>query len=195
MSESIEKPPPTTADLLDEEPRASAAPETLGSDNATIQEIEKKDAPAATEDFQINVQVLTDRALRFLATASNESLGACLIGLGATTYLVLGRVGLVLIGMVGGVVLHATWEGQVHAEGEHKSQEQNVRRRETGISVVQKVLSWRENAHEKDAVDTEESNTQLKLYSGKKLDYSEFRPETAAALTEFTDAVIRDYVR
>lgn len=57
------------------------------------------------------VRRLTDAALSFLSNASNETLGACAIGLCATTYLALGRVGLVLIGTVAGVVLHATWEG------------------------------------------------------------------------------------
>ena len=34
----------------------------------------------------------------------------------------------------------------------------------------------------------------VQLYSGNGLDFSGFQPETAAALTDFTDAIIRDYV-
>src|SRR3954451_11700486 len=52
----------------------------------------------------INSSAAIDATLRFFATASNETLGACVVGLCASTYLVLGRVGLVLIGAVGGVV-------------------------------------------------------------------------------------------
>ena len=62
-------------------------------------------------------QDLTSYALNFLSNASNETLGACFVGLGATTYLVLGRIGLVLIGVVGGVVLHATWDGDATDKG------------------------------------------------------------------------------
>lgn len=143
-----------------------------------------------------DVKALTDRALRFLATASNETLGACLVGLGAGTYLILGRVGLVLIGVVGGVVLHATWEGHAHdSEGEaQKGKSSDVRRRELGAHVASRVLDWRDKTGKPDE-DAAGSDLSLKLYSGKSLDYSEFKPETAAALTELTDAVVRDYVK
>ena len=139
----------------------------------------------------------TDKALVWLSNATNEQLGACLVGLGASTYLVFGRVGLVLIGVVGGVVLHATWEGSNGngAAGEAGLKELS-RRREVGIDVAQRVLDWREKrsaeAAGQDATDplglgiTEQS---------KAVDFSEFKPETAAALEAFTDAVIRDYVK
>ncbi|KAF2846767.1 hypothetical protein T440DRAFT_482359 [Plenodomus tracheiphilus IPT5] len=146
----------------------------------------------------VDVKALTDRALHFLATASNETLGACLVGLGAGTYLILGRVGLVLIGVVGGVVLHATWEGhsQHGASKETQGKGAEARRRELGVDIAHRVLDWRTKhaqgagSHERNA-----SSLSLKLYSGTKLDYSDFKPETAAALTELTDAVIRDYVK
>src|SRR5690242_15354889 len=54
----------------------------------------------------VNTSAAIDATLRFFANASNETLGACVVGLCASTYLVLGRFGLVLIGAVGGVVLH-----------------------------------------------------------------------------------------
>ncbi|KZM23822.1 phosphatidylinositol binding [Ascochyta rabiei] len=145
-----------------------------------------------------DVKALTDRALQFLATASNETLGACLVGLGAGTYLILGRVGLVLIGVVGGVVLHATWEGQSQTgeSPEQKGRSSESRKRELGAHVAHRILDWRDNrAQEKQEGDTGSLDLSVKLYSGKKLDFSEFKPETAAALTELTDAVIRDYVK
>ncbi|KAH6644397.1 PXA domain-containing protein [Boeremia exigua] len=143
-----------------------------------------------------DVKALTDRALQFLATASNETLGACLIGLGAGTYLILGRVGLVLIGVVGGVVLHATWEGQSqHGEGTGlKGKNSEALKRELGAQVANRILDWRGQKDTQDG-DKEDSDLSLKLYSGRNLDYSEFKPETAAALTELTDAVVRDYVK
>lgn len=146
----------------------------------------------------VDVKALTDRTLRFLATASNETLGACLVGLGAGTYLILGRVGLVLIGVVGGVVLHATWEGQSHGDSntDEQGKSAEARRRELGLDIAHRVLDWRgTRAAENGARRDIGSDLSLKLYSGKTLDYFEFKPQTAAALTELTDAVIRDYVK
>lgn len=150
------------------------------------------------EDAPIDWRVLADRVLHFLSTATNETLGACLVGLGAGTYLILGRVGLILIGVVGGVVLHATWEGHAHANrGDGKGQALESRRREAGIDVAHRILDWREKeAKGKDAQpDEADTDLSVKLYSGQKVDFSDFRPETAAALTELTEAVIRDYVK
>lgn len=136
----------------------------------------------------------TDATLRFFATASNETLGACAVGLCASTYLILGRVGLVVIGAVGGVVLHATWESQLNSEGNFEGVSDR-RRRELGAEVVKRVLDWREGR-----VDTgDDEETDLLKVEGSAipdaLDYRDFRPETRAALTGFTDAVIRDYVK
>lgn len=148
----------------------------------------------------VDIKSLTDRALHFLATATNETLVACFVGLGAGTYLFLGRVGLVLIGVAGGVVLHATWEGQSQSGDSDALQgtKTDARRRELGVHVAARILDWRDSRAKDKAqpdVDNGMSDMSLKLYSGKTLDYSEFKPETAAALTELTDAVIRDYVK
>jgi hypothetical protein len=145
-----------------------------------------KDAQDASA---LDVKALTDRTLHFLATASNETLGACLVGLGAGTYFILGRVGLVLIGVVGGVVLHATWEGQ-SKDGEEKGKG----RRELGVDVALRVLDWRDTRPLEQGAG-EGDDLSVQLLAGKTLDFSEFQPETAAALTELTDAVIRDYVK
>ncbi|KAK4974801.1 hypothetical protein LTR28_009879 [Elasticomyces elasticus] len=141
-------------------------------------------APATLQD-------LTDRALRFLSTASSETLGACLVGLGAVAYVVLGRVGLVLIGVVAGVVLHATWESSIdERRGDGAPEGEKRRRRVLGLDVIRRVLDWREDAGSKDGEDSDEDAIrQVKLYAGDTLDYSTFRPKTQAALNAFTDAV------
>lgn len=145
----------------------------------------------------LDVKALTDRTLHFLATASNETLGACLAGLGAGTYLILGRVGLVLIGVVGGVVLHATWEGHHGGDSrETQGKSADARKRQLAVDIAQRVLDWRsDKTHEQSHTRDASSDFNVQLYSGKTLDYSDFKPETAAALTELTDAVIRDYVK
>lgn len=157
------------------------------------------DQPDDTQSLKAALRSAADKALEFLSNASNEQLGACLVGLGATTYFVFGRVGLVLIGVVGGVVLHATWEGS-HGngtDGEAKLRELS-RRREVGIDVARRVLDWRENRRPSDASPDSVSDVALGLglhAQSKAIDFSDFRPETAAALNEFADAVIRDYVK
>lgn len=162
-------------------------------------ESDQQSAPIKTASASAAAQLqdLTDRALRFLSNASNETLGACLIGLSATTYLVLGRVGLVLIGVVGGIALHATWEASLYGHGgKSTAQEKEAnRKRELGLDVTRRVFAWRqENKAEEDELDS--TSTQLvRPLSDKRLDFSAFQPETATALTAFTNAIIRDYVK
>lgn len=141
-------------------------------------------------------RALVDAALDFLSTASNETLGACLFGLLGGTYLILGRVGLVLIGIAGGVVLHATWESHAQGDLHGPDQTREARRRELGVDVAHRLLSRRDRRGQDGKDDNDDdADLRVRLYSGQELDFSDFRPETAAALTELTDAVIRDYVK
>ncbi|KAM3414135.1 Meiotically up-regulated gene 122 protein [Cercospora zeina] len=145
------------------------------------------DAPPATNPLQS----FLDKGLHFLSTASNETLGACLVGLGATTYVVLGRVGLMVIGVAGGVVLHATWDGSRGDRGDETRRAEADRRREAGVDVIKRVLAWRTSSREQTAQAEEDSS---RVYARQALDYSSFGPEAAAALEAFTTAVIKDYV-
>jgi len=137
------------------------------------------------QDSSVSVRTVTDGVLSFLGTASNEKLGACLVGLGAVTYVVLGRLGLVLIGALGGVVLHATWEGRSHV-GRDQDTEQK-RRKEAGVEVAQRLLAWHSS---RKALERE-----TKSDDQEHADFSSFEPEIGKALDTLTDAVIRDYVR
>lgn len=148
------------------------------------------------QSLQLSAQRLTDQALQFLSTASNETLGACLVGLGATTYFLLGRVGLVLIGVAGGVVLHATWEGASSTADEEGKARDEKRRKETGLEVVHRVLGQRAQlVTSGGTTDGVESGVDVEIHSGEALNFSDFPPEVRKALDEFTDAVIRDYVK
>ena len=150
------------------------------------------DAKPASQAFGVSVKArdLTSRALDFLSNASNETLGACVVALAASTWLVLGRLGLLIIGIVGGVVLHATWEGDRPGQVNDEARAAEARkRREKGLEIVARVLDWRESR------DTEENADSTPEQLQKLRDFSRFRPETRAALTGLTDAVIRDYVR
>ena len=135
-----------------------------------------------------------DSALHFLASASNETLGACLVGLGALTYLVLGRVGLLLIGIVCGVTLHATWERNGETSTGHAAAEVK-RRRDIGLEIVHRILDWRERNHSSLLKNDETQDIDVLLSSGKGLDFYDFKPATGTALSDLVDAVIRDYVK
>lgn len=138
------------------------------------------------------LQNLADKSLHFLAHASNETLGACLVGLGATTYLILGRVGLVVIGLAGGVVLHATWEGTRNDDRDEATKMAELqRKREAGVEVVKRLLDWRDSK----ANMTKSAREELSVSPGAELGYSGFEPNTAEALEQLTNAVITDYVR
>jgi hypothetical protein len=146
-------------------------------------------SPPPPSTKPLTTTAVVDATLKFFATASNETLGACAVGLCASTYLVLGRVGLVLIGAVGGIVLHATWDSQYGGRSSEEKSEVERRKKELGIEVANRVLTWR---NEKRATRSESDDEQE---DAKVLDYSEFQPETRAALNNLTDAVMRDYVR
>lgn len=125
---------------------------------------------------------LTTRALKFFSTASTETIGAITVGLLACTYLALGRLGLVLIGIILGVALHAAWEKQSSSPGADDEM-----RREKGLDVIKRLLDLREVAT-RDAVEDADSGALVNSFAS-------FRPETAAALESLVDAVIRDYVK
>lgn len=149
-----------------------------------------------TEDAAVNFQGLISFTLRFLSDATNETLAACFIGLGASTYIVFGRLGLVLIGVVGGVILHATWEEQSKTQIDKElNVSDSKNRRERGLDVVRRILDGPGNSG---AADTESElalNQEETSLSSSEPDFSSFEPGTAAALTSLTDAVIRDYVK
>ncbi|KIX06099.1 uncharacterized protein Z518_04073 [Rhinocladiella mackenziei CBS 650.93] len=152
--------------------------------------------PALPTGKPIIASAAIDATLRFLANASNETLGACAVGLCASTYLVLGRVGLVLIGAVGGIVLHATWESQHSGRSNAESRDLNRRRKELGIEVAQRILDWRERRQKEKQEESVFDDPRVEIDpTTKTLDYSDFPPETGRALTSLTDAVVRDYVK
>lgn len=139
------------------------------------------------------VKSLTDIALKFIGNASNETLGACAVGLAASTYLVLGRIGLVLIGAFGGVVLSVTWD-LTGASGKSDEKEQAARKRELGIEVAKRALEYR--SLRSDGQEAVRSDDKIEASTARKiLDFSDYPVATASALTDFTNAVIQDYVK
>lgn len=179
----------TTTDNPDA-PASSSAPKPFredaqGSINAAAS-TSSRTGPLLNSSIS-NAEDLTTRLLRFLSAASGEVLVGIVLGLLISTYLVLGRIGLLLIGTLGGIVLHATWEGQSSPAGRVEDA-----RRKVGLDVVKRVLDWREHRAESRG---EEETDHVEEYTMERRGFEDFQPETRAALTGFVDAVIRDYVK
>lgn len=170
--------------------------DTTGSvDTARALNPSQEKEQVTSERIAIQARDLTTRALEFLSNASNETLGACIVGLGATTWLVMGRVGLVLIGIVGGVVLHATWEGDIQNNANEEARALEARkRREKSLDIVARVLDWKaRKAGSSELGDVRVTPIAPPLQ--KELDFAGFQPETKRALTNLVDTIIRDYVK
>lgn len=139
-----------------------------------------------------------DYILNLLATSSTEGLLGIFALLIGVTYIILGRLGLLLIGIATGVVLHATWEGDAnHAASGPLDARNPVRRRELALDIANRLLDWptRKSGEVDRKNDDRQGQNAVQEASEIQLDYSSFRPETAAALRSLTDAVIRDYVK
>lgn len=186
---------------MDDPKREEATP--LEGDGQPVSNLDSKDPmpvddsekPTEVETTDSNgqtslLQVFTDRALHFLAHASNEALGACLAGLGASTYFVFGRVGLVIIGVAGGVVLHATWADIRGDDRDEPTRRLDLqRKKETSLELARRLMDLRLSAE-----TAEDEREEAKINAAHQLDFSRFEPETAKALDTFANAVIRDYV-
>ncbi|RMD43359.1 hypothetical protein DV735_g1750, partial [Chaetothyriales sp. CBS 134920] len=144
------------------------------------QAAQNKAPPAADPPVYLSPWTrLQNSLLHFLSHASNETLGACAVGLAASTYLILGRIGLILIGAVGGIALHSRWDALGRPSAQGISEDGQRRKNELGLEVAKRALDGRVSADTKPSAGP----------------FSDFPPETQAALNKFTDAIIQDYVK
>jgi hypothetical protein len=82
--------------------------------------------------------------LHFLSTSSNEALLGVFACLMVFTYIILGRVGLLLIGIVLGIILHASWDGTINGSTTDESgARKSGTRRELALEVSKRLLYWR----------------------------------------------------
>ncbi|KAJ5170658.1 PX-associated sorting nexin 13 [Penicillium coprophilum] len=85
-----------------------------GLDDDDLQVIPDKDRitlPTHPISNQVISKEFINTTLNFLSASTNETLLGVLALLVFVTYIILGRIGLLLIGVAVGVVLHASWEG------------------------------------------------------------------------------------
>lgn len=140
---------------------------------------------------------LINVTLNFLSTSTNETLLGVFALLALVTYIILGRIGLLLIGVAVGVVLHASWEGSdnEHLDEASHAQKSN-RRRELALEVSNRLLDWPKRAGASDLQEEDNGATStLEDISSAELEYATFQPATAIALRTLTDAVINSYVK
>ncbi|RJE17607.1 PX domain-containing protein [Aspergillus sclerotialis] len=145
----------------------------------------------------IPAKELKDSILSFLATSSGESLGCAIAALIAATYILLGRIGLVLIGLVLGVLLHASWEGGNNESSVDVPYSRNPgKRKELALDLANRLLDWprRKPTEGQDSDNNDSRQKTINKGCATSLDYSAFGPMTSAALRSITDAAIKDYV-
>ncbi|KAF5965166.1 PX domain-containing protein, partial [Fusarium coicis] len=122
------------------------------------------------------------KVIHFFATATPESLAGVAVGFAAFTYFTMGRLGLVLIGALGGVAGFISWEAR-------NPELAKAVRGERGIDVIDRLLVARSNqTGEKREDNSDDEEPTLK-------NFDEFRPETREALGGLVDAIVRDYVK
>ncbi|KAL2023160.1 hypothetical protein VTK56DRAFT_3766 [Thermocarpiscus australiensis] len=161
------------------EEKSKPEPETVDPESSLPPGLATVDASGANDD-----ESLTTRIFRFLATATPGTLGGVAVGLAATTYLVLGRLGLVLIGAFGGIVSFIQWE-------QRNIEVARAVRGERGMDVLARLLADKKVSEdallkEQDAGDQEDALVRS---------FDDLQPETREAMNELVDAVIDNYVK
>lgn len=131
-------------------------------------------------------QSLTTKIIDFLASASPGTLGGVAVGLAATTYFVLGRLGLVLIGAFGGIVSFIHWE-------QRNVEVARAVRGEKGLDLLERLLAAKKS--EQDALRGETGSEEQQQDGALIRSFDDLQPETREALTELVDAVIDNYVK
>lgn len=141
-------------------------------------------APTAEPaDLAAKTSAFAARALKFISEATPTTLAGIAVAVSAVLYAVLGRVGLLLIGAVGGVVAFISLEARNPAIAQ-------AVRGEKGPEVLDRVwLDLKRNKNDDTSIqDGEDEEAAIKCFD-------DFRPETRDALGGLVDAVIRDYVK
>lgn len=133
----------------------------------------------AIAPISLNKATALDSALALLATATPEKLAGIFAVLIFTTYLILGRLGLILIGTILGVVLHASWEGG--------GLEARKRQSEGSVELAGRLLDW--DPRDKKPIQSNGTSDGCADY------YSELPPLITAALASLTDGVIEAHIK
>lgn len=179
---------------------ASAPPPPTTSINPSAQPSSPKDSPITSlrdeklellqhiePDFESKDKTslaesqLAKKALHFLANATPTTLAGVAGGFATVTYVILGRIGLILIGAFVGVVSFIAFEAR-------NPQVVKIVRGENGFDVLERLMLKADASDE-----TTKNEEDDERYMIKALD--ELRPETREAIGGLFDALIRDYIK
>ncbi|EEQ28476.1 hypothetical protein McanMca71_007164 [Microsporum canis] len=135
-------------------------------------------------------QSLVDQVSLFIAHADRITLLSVATGLVAVLYVLFGRLALLLLGGIGGVILHIWWEGYEGGEDGDNGAAARRKRNELSLELANRLTAlYADNGSKPD-----EDEDDLYKSGEPVLDYSKLGPATAAALTALTDSVVADYV-
>ena len=167
------------------QPQSPTSPRTTTqSTPATQPRDDGPGVPPADESRQTQARDLATKALRFVSTATPSTLTGIAVAFSGITYAILGRVGLLIIGAVGGVVAFVSLEAR-------NPDIARAVRGEKGPEILDRVwldLQRAKPQHDKDIDGEGDEDNAFKAFD-------DFRPETREALGGLVDAVIRDYVK
>ncbi|KAG6175438.1 hypothetical protein E4U51_000077 [Claviceps purpurea] len=165
---------------------------TIANNENSINILDLKDGSnspgTTTEDSAestTRASVLVAKALEFVSEATPVTLGSLAVAISAVLYALLGRIGLLLIGALGGVLLFISVEARNPVIAK-------AVRGEQGGDVLARV--WNELKIE--GADTTGADGQADDENEATFKtFDDFRPETRDALCGLVDAVVRDYIK
>lgn len=140
-------------------------------------------APTESAELPERTSAFAAKALKFVSEAAPATLGGIIVALSAIIYAFLGRIGLLLIGAVGGALAF------ISLEARNPGIAQAVRG-EKGPEVLERVFQDLRTAKSRSINVDDEDADEAALKS-----FDDFRPETRDALSGLVDAIIRDYVK
>lgn len=151
-------------------------------------------SPVKVSDFS---QTIANYFLDFVSTASNQQIIVILGGLSVAAVIIFGSLGFLLVGLVAGFLLRASWDNIDEATQDGTSSVGLHRKgHETGIEIANRLLDFplrsTSNGH---LVEDLMVDDQIKATGDGKLDFAHFPPATAGALQILTDAIIDNYVK
>ncbi|EZF22227.1 hypothetical protein H112_04870 [Trichophyton rubrum D6] len=135
-------------------------------------------------------QSLVDQVSLFVAHADGTTLISISAGVVAVSYVLFGRLALLLVGAIGGVILHIWWEGQDNGTNGDDEGAAKRKRHELSLEVANRLTALYVDNGSKQEDDEDTLNRSAE----SSLDYSKMGPATEAALTALTNSVIADYV-
>ncbi|KAG5964810.1 hypothetical protein E4U57_004835 [Claviceps arundinis] len=165
---------------------------TIANNENSINLLDLKDgsnSPGTTAEDSAEsttrASALVAKALEFVSEATPVTLGSLAVAISAVLYALLGRIGLLLIGALGGVLLFISVEARSPVIAQ-------AVRGEQGGDVLARV--WNElkiagaDTTGADGQADDEDEATFKTFD-------DFRPETRDALCGLVDAVVRDYIK